>query len=174
MQGTRDILFEKCGRRFSLKNWQDKDTVSGRQQNWIDVDGTASGLGEPTLMVSGVEPAADWWQVDENVVYDPQGPLRFIQSKPFSDAPERALGHLTLYWHDSLHDQVGKTICSNGNANIECKPEGYFRHAGQKFSETQGLALTARGDVSFIVYGSLQICCIKHVLILALLSDTSH
>ncbi len=69
MQGTRDITFENCGRRFQL--WDDRGakapftTVSGRLQNWIDVDGSASGLNEPTLIVSGQDAAKGWWQVDD-------------------------------------------------------------------------------------------------------------
>jgi hypothetical protein len=67
MQGTRAIRFENCGRRFSLDNWlNDPNTVSGRNQNWLDADGSASGLGIPTLMVSGVANVSSWWQVDSN------------------------------------------------------------------------------------------------------------
>jgi hypothetical protein len=66
MQGTRAITFQNCGRRFSLFNWNNADTVSGRAQNWLDVDGSASGRGVPTFMVSGSPSAAKWWIVDEN------------------------------------------------------------------------------------------------------------
>ena len=63
MQGTRNITYDNCGRRFKLS----KDllnTVSGRGQNWIDVDGTASGLGVPASIGSGLGQAKDWWGVD--------------------------------------------------------------------------------------------------------------
>jgi hypothetical protein len=66
MQGTRAISFEKCGRRFSLDNWLRADTVSGREQNWLDTDGTASGRGVPTFMGSGSQSALHWWTVDDN------------------------------------------------------------------------------------------------------------
>jgi hypothetical protein len=67
MQGTRDIRFENCGRRFSLDNYaDDPNTVSGRNQNWIDTDGSASGRGVPTFMVSGVSNVSTWWNVDSN------------------------------------------------------------------------------------------------------------
>jgi hypothetical protein len=66
MQGTRAITFQNCGRRFSLFNWNNADTVSGRAQNWLDVDGSASGRGVPTFMVSGSSSAAKWWIVDDN------------------------------------------------------------------------------------------------------------
>jgi hypothetical protein len=65
MQGTRDIKFDKCGRRFKF-SVADKETVSGRGQNWLDVDGSVSGLGVPTLIGSGFDGAKDWWGVDDD------------------------------------------------------------------------------------------------------------
>jgi hypothetical protein len=69
MQGTRDISFQSCGRRFELWDYRGirapNTTVSGRLQSWIDVDGSASGLGESTLIVSGQNAAEGWWQVDD-------------------------------------------------------------------------------------------------------------
>jgi hypothetical protein len=64
MQGTRDITYENCGRRFRFTR-DARETVSGRLQNWLDVDGTASGLGEPTLIASGLEGAKDWWGIED-------------------------------------------------------------------------------------------------------------
>ena len=67
MQGTRAITFENCGRRFNLDNWLgNPNTVSGRNQNWLDVDGSASGLGVSTFMVSGAANVSTWWNVDSN------------------------------------------------------------------------------------------------------------
>jgi hypothetical protein len=67
MQGTNEILFENCGRRFYLSDFRGDDlpdTVSGRGQNWIDVDGSASGLNEPTIIVSGLSSVKTWLEVD--------------------------------------------------------------------------------------------------------------
>jgi hypothetical protein len=64
MQATSGITFENCGRRFKF-SFEQLDSVSGRAQNWLDVDGSASGLGEPTLMVSGLFSVKDWWGVDD-------------------------------------------------------------------------------------------------------------
>lgn len=70
MQGTRAITFDNCGRRFSLNNWlNEPNTVSGRNQNWLDADGSASGLGVPSLIVSGVSNVSTWWEVDSNGRY---------------------------------------------------------------------------------------------------------
>ena len=69
MQGTRNIQFENCGRRFYLYNFFGTDmplTVSGRGQTWIDVDGSASGMNVPTLIGSGFDGVRDWWHVDDD------------------------------------------------------------------------------------------------------------
>ena len=67
MQGTRNITFDNCGRRFYFKHPKgDSNTNSGRNQNWLDADGSASGLGAPALMVSGIENVSSWWQVDSD------------------------------------------------------------------------------------------------------------
>lgn len=64
MQATRGISFDNCGRRFRF-TVDDEETVSGRLQNWFDVDGSISGLGEPTLIASGMQGAEDWWEVED-------------------------------------------------------------------------------------------------------------
>ena len=70
MQGTRNVSFENCGRRFRFGADHDgderMDTVSARAQNWFDADGTASGRNEPTLIVSGTDTVANWWEVEDD------------------------------------------------------------------------------------------------------------
>jgi hypothetical protein len=69
MQATSNIRFNNCGRRFKFSNDQ-LDSVSGRAQNWVDVDGTVSGFGVPTLIGSGLYSVKDWWGVDnEGMLY---------------------------------------------------------------------------------------------------------
>lgn len=75
------------------------------------------------------------------VVYDPQGPLRFIKQ---NDGPERGLGHFKMSWDSSLHNQVGGSLCGNGNG-AACPTMGYIRHAGDMF--TEGVPITAAGDI---------------------------
>jgi hypothetical protein len=84
-----------------------------------------------------------------SVGYDPQGPLRFIDIQPKAGAPLRGLGHVRLSWDESQHNQVGQSLCGNGN-NRPCPPLGYVRHAGRRLSNTvnkTGLAITARGEL---------------------------
>jgi len=145
MQGTRGIQYENCGRRFRLANFNGDDepsTISGRLQNWLDVDGSASGLGEPTIMGSGYSDCGMWWEVDESVVEDPHGPLKFIR---IGDGPQRALGHFHMEWDASLHDGVGDASCGNGN-KAPCPTVGTIRHRGPKYAGDSGLPIKAQGD----------------------------
>lgn len=82
-------------------------------------------------------------------MYDEQGPLRFIRT---SNGPERGLGHVRVSWDSALQNQVGSSICGNGNG-LPCPVEGYIRHAGSLFDGRLGLPLTARGEVAGPVGG---------------------
>lgn len=64
MQATEKITFEDCGRRFR-NTVQSHSTVSGRTQNWFDVDGSVTGLNVPTLIGSGQVEAGLWWNVED-------------------------------------------------------------------------------------------------------------
>jgi len=162
MQATRNITYEDCGRRFRLfdyKNNNSPSSVSGRNQNWLDVDGTASGLNEPTIIGSGLSDAGKWWDVEPDTVQDPDGPLTFIKT---NNGPERGLGHIRLRWKDSVHNTVGKTSCLNGPKQDEagnpyCPPIGRIRHVGPMFDALNdpsgGLPITANSEVPGIVGG---------------------
>ena len=143
MQGTRGITMENVGRRFILRDFRndnDPGTVSGRSQNWLDVDGSISEFGTPPLIGSGLIEAQPWWAVDDNAVQDPQGPLVFI---PQNDGPERNLAHIHLEWDDALHNQVGGSICGNGSG-VNCPTVGVLRHRGPRF--TNGMPVKPAGD----------------------------
>ena len=156
MQATRNISFENCGRRFYLRDFRGDSlpsTVSGRGQNWLDVDGTISGFNEPTLIGSGLADAGLWWKVDSNVVHDPQGPLEFIR---VDDGIERGLGHIQFAWDSALHSTVGNTACGNGESH-PCPAVGRIRHWGPMFDSSNdphgGLPVTAQPDVAGPVGG---------------------
>lgn len=72
MQGTRAIAFENCGRRFRLQDFRSNSptSVSGREQNWYDHDGTITGFGERSVAASGLSDAGMWWQVDDEGEFD--------------------------------------------------------------------------------------------------------
>lgn len=154
MQATKNVRFENCGRRFRLHDYRGTDqpsTVSGRGQNWLDVDGSVSGLGEPTLIGSGLSDAGSWWRADPNAVHDPQGPLEFVPRN--SGGPNhRALGHVRLAWDDAVHDEVGGSVCTNGGGQ-PCPALGRMRHFGPLFDGDQGLPVTANPDVAGLTGG---------------------
>ena len=177
MQATREITYEDCGRRFKLVDFADNNSpssVSGRAQNWLDTDGSASGTNENTIIASGLVDAGLWWKVDSNVVNDPEAPLSFIK---VNDGLERGLGHIRLRWKDEIHNSVGKSglkacttddnwqncgSCLNGQkvddtGNPYCPVLGRIRHIGSKFDLSQdptgGLPITANAEVAGPVGG---------------------
>ena len=83
------------------------------------------------------------------VVYDDQGPLRFIRA---NNGPERGIGHFRMIWDTELQNAVGTTTCGNGEG-LPCPVVGRVRHAGNRFNDLPGLPLTARGDVAGPVGG---------------------
>merc|ERR1712157_347249 len=152
MQGTKSITYDNCGRRYKLHHWKGDDyinTVSGRTQNWLDVDGTASGLNEPTIIGSGLDEAGLWWTVDSNVIHDPHGPLKFIKK---NDGPERGIGFIYMTWDNSQHNKVGSSVCGNGNS-IPCPALGYMKHLGPMFHSDKGLPITANPYVAGPTWG---------------------
>jgi len=146
MQATKSIVLDNVGRVFRYGR-VDIETVSGRTQNWLDVDGTVSGLNEPTLIGSGLPSAGMWWAVDDEVQKDVQGPVVFVQQ---NNGPSRGLAHIRLEWDAALHSTVGSTACVNGrsaNSGPYCPPHGYIRHLGKRFSGDNGLPVTAQPEV---------------------------
>ena len=61
--------------------------MSGRGQNWLDVDGSVTGLGERSVIGSGLSSAGMWWKVDD------EGMLSI------TEAGFRVLSVLTLLFH---------------------------------------------------------------------------
>jgi len=145
MQGTREIVFEDVGRRFAFI-WTSPTTISGRLQNWMDFDGSVSGLGEPTIIGSGLPDTGLWWRVDARVLHDDQGPLEFIRQ---NDGPNRGLAHIRLAWDDALHSKVGKTECTNNYPHRACPAVGKIRHYGPMYKSAgdNGLPVTAQPDI---------------------------
>lgn len=82
MQATKNITYQNCGRRFRFGS-DEVESVSARQQNWFDADGTASGVGEPVFMGSGLEGATAWWHADDEGKNDLTFALRGNHKDPF-------------------------------------------------------------------------------------------
>jgi hypothetical protein len=149
MQATANINFDNCGRRFDLIKYTNQTTVSGRTQNWLDTDGSVSGLGRPTIIGSGYKECGLWWRVGNDTVEDPHGPLTFI---PQDSGPNRAVGHVHIEWDPPLHAQVDVSICGNGDGK-PCPAIGSIRHRGPRFANEPGLPVTANADIAGPVGG---------------------
>jgi hypothetical protein len=84
------------------------------------------------------------------VIVDDQAPLKLIKQ---SNGPRRRIGHVRILWDHTLHNDVGKSTCSNSNLD-PCPWHGFVRHAGKRFSPflnttvNNGIPVTARGDVA--------------------------
>jgi len=143
MQATKYISIENSGRYFRFHDFRKNapSSVSGREQNWFDADGSMTGLGVPSVISSGLADAGMWWFADEKAIYDPQGPLWF-----FEMTNGRGLGHVRIKWDDALHDEVGVTQCGNGK-KIPCDYVGYIKHIGDLYAEDHGLPVTANADI---------------------------
>jgi len=143
MQGTRNISIDSCGRRFSYSS--ENESVSGRLQNWFDQDGSASGLGVPSVIASGYNSSGMWWKVDDFVRLDSHGPVQLID---LALGPERDLGHVKLYFDEAEHSRAGSSICTNDVSDPPpCPPLGYVKHLGPRFNDDLGLPVTAQSDI---------------------------
>ena len=151
MQVTAGIDFDDCGRRFRLFYDGVPSTVSGRIQNWLDADGSLIGTNEPLLAGSGLADAASWWNVEDTVIHDSHGPLTFIRK---NGGPNRGLGHVRFEFDQSIHNEVGVSVCGNGGSPPKpCSYLGYIRHLGTRFDGDQGLPVTANAEVAGPVGG---------------------
>jgi len=152
MQATKNIDMQNCGRRFRMNDFRGDNapiSVSARLQNWLDQDGSITGFGVPSVIASGYADAGLWWEVDNEVVDDEQGPLKFYR---LSTGPERGLGHIKMFFDRAQHDQSGGSICTNGGGG-PCPALGYIRHLGERFESDPGLPVTAEADVAGPVGG---------------------
>ena len=57
-----------------------------------------------------------------------------------------------MYFDYAQHNQVGGAQCGNGNL-APCKPLGYMKHLGKKFSSDKGLPITANAKLTGPVGG---------------------
>ncbi|KAI2493236.1 hypothetical protein MHU86_21310 [Fragilaria crotonensis] len=146
MHATRGVKFEKCGRRFRMHDFRPislPNSNSGRLQNWYDIDGSVTGLGERSVIASGFADAGMWWKVDDEVVFDQQGPLWFFK---LDSGPQRGLGSVTMKWDSTLDAQVGVSHCGNGNS-FPCDAVGRIKHLGGKYKNDAGLPVTANAQI---------------------------
>ena len=116
-------------------------SVSGRLQNWLDEDGSASGLGVRSVIASALDNGM-WWKPDLETLSLEEGPVYMYK---LSSGPERGLGHAKIKFDDAEHAKVGNSVCTNGG-DEPCPALGYVKHVGPMFAGDNGLAITAQPD----------------------------
>jgi hypothetical protein len=141
---------ESCGRRFRLADFRGTGytSVSARIQNWLDEDGSVTGLGVRSVIASAYDNGM-WWKPDLETQYVSEGPMYFFK---LTSGPERGLGHVRLNFDASEHSKVGSSVCTNGGYE-PCPALGYAKHVGPMFSGDVGLPITAQADISGPVGG---------------------
>jgi hypothetical protein len=116
-------------------------TVSGRNQNWYDYDGSASQLGVRAMIGSGR--SNDWWKYNSKCV------LKFqAWACPLSAGDSAASLFLSYNW--KLETEIGTEICFNGegdNTTHLCPVVGYVNHFGST-NETGGFWLAENPKVT--------------------------
>uniref|UniRef100_A0A7S3L0I4 G8 domain-containing protein n=1 Tax=Amphora coffeiformis TaxID=265554 RepID=A0A7S3L0I4_9STRA len=151
-EATTNITYENCGRRF-MSTYEEYETNMAMRECWIDADGSTSGLGEPTFIVSGTNRSKAWWRADDEAVLEPQRPLYFIKK---NDGPKRSLAHVRMRWDDSVHLQDGQAYDERYcyQKALNCPEQGVLRHLGKFFTpdssdySTFGLPITPVGKVT--------------------------
>ena len=123
-------------------------SVSGRLQNWLDVDGSVTGFGERSVIASAMGNGM-WWQPDNATVSVAEGPLYFYK---LTAGPQRGLGHISVIFDYAEHSKVGSSVCTNGGSQ-PCPALGYVKHIGPMFAADAGLPVTAQADIAGPVGG---------------------
>lgn len=123
-------------------------SVSARIQNWLDEDGSVTGLGVRSVIASAIDNGM-WWRPDNETVSVAEGPVNFFK---LASGPERGLGHFRIKFDDAEHSKVGSSICTNGGME-PCPALGYIKHIGPMFASDRGLPVTAQADISGPVGG---------------------
>jgi hypothetical protein len=141
MQATKMIRYENVNPsqiwRFTKRT---NRTVSGRLQNWLDLDGSASLKKGPQLL--GSTWANNWWNLGNDTCVRFSANMDMwqcpLQVLPY---PKTSVASIILEVDPKQTSLIGSTICSNGD-NKPCPEIGYATHLNRAGLKANGLALT--------------------------------
>lgn len=126
MQATKNIRYEGINTATAIGlTVTNRNTWSGRLQNWWDTDGSATMRpGRPTIMGSLF--GGDWWKLDDACERAPSWYMWLCDK-----TPSRSVGSFLMNY-DTIQAQVGSsgTICGNGNL-APCPTVGQAIHIGR-------------------------------------------
>eukprot|EP00516_Mucochytrium_quahogii_P000058 CAMPEP_0203756312 /NCGR_PEP_ID=MMETSP0098-20131031/9613_1 /ASSEMBLY_ACC=CAM_ASM_000208 /TAXON_ID=96639 /ORGANISM=" , Strain NY0313808BC1" /LENGTH=1013 /DNA_ID=CAMNT_0050648141 /DNA_START=114 /DNA_END=3155 /DNA_ORIENTATION=+ len=151
MQATRGIRYEPGDAVIIKGSKANAGTVATRLQNWLDLDGSASLRFKPSLIGSAHETAGLWWRVgDCDLIQEGRLWACDLQNKNnVHGRTTRGIGSLFIEHNPPLQDQVGKTICGNGQG-LPCPRIGEVAHFGQN---QPGMTITAQTKITGPVNG---------------------
>lgn len=139
MQATARVRYENCSESTRIgMSVTNVETVSGRYQNWLDVDGSASGRGVPTIIGSTV--ARDWWRLDDRC-----GLNATWRTWLCDKTPTRSIGSLSVDFSPE-QSNVGGRNCSNGSG-MPCRQIGWATHMGYT-NLSRAMALTLNRELT--------------------------
>jgi len=151
MQSTEQIYYENVDETLL---WQTSTqlsdyggvTVSGRLQNWLDVDGSASGvfpLGTKTKL--GSTWSNEWWRYNDDCVLKQQFWVCPLQE---GDSAAEVYLSFDITYHGWNQANIGGSLCVNGNFDqnniIKCPVIGQVTHFGRARGTGLDLAMNAQ------------------------------
>lgn len=140
MQATRNISYSNVNISYITvpsTTLAAGATVSGRNANWMDWDGTVTGLfpGVRTNIGSNW-PGADWWRLNSNCVSQQNN---WVCPMNESDS----VASMLLHWDLAAEANIGNTICFNGGT-LNCPIGGKVTHFGRSTANAFDLATMPR------------------------------
>jgi hypothetical protein len=105
---TNQIQYQNCTKKWRFTtpaNANPGITVSGRDQNWYDHDGSASGLGVKAMI--GSARAKDWWKYNTNCQLEDENWKCPMQ-------PGDSAASVYFGYDPTQEAKIGSTICLNG------------------------------------------------------------
>lgn len=141
MQVTNNLSYQNTSDlwRFSTKLTDATGvTVSGRLQNWYDVDGSASKLGVRAMIGSAW--ANDWWKYNSNCSI-------LHQAWRCPMAADDAAGSFVIKTNAAQEARIGVDLCANGGGKVSCPVVATVSHFGST-NESAGLLVGVNAKVT--------------------------
>ena len=139
MQATRAIIYQSCSMSRLIKFTvpvTTSQTVSGRNQNWLDMDGSASLAGVPSIMGAGAPQASAWWMMQRDCLTlcapDCLWVCPTARNGSGPSAAVRSPVSMTVVYDATSQAAVGVTNCTNNAqyTTYPCRGLGYAVHFG--------------------------------------------
>lgn len=152
MQMTKNISYVNCNTSFLLQASSTpangKRTVSGRDANWYDADGTVTSyFPGREVNIGSTWPGQDWWRFNDQCVNVSQNWICAMD-------PADSVGSVVMHWAPaSVESQIGTVYCSNGAVNgsyYPCPIGALVTHFNRNEANGFPVALMARVTGPFI------------------------